>query len=82
MRRTALVVLVAFSLVLAGWFGWQAVDPIFALAIGWFVFSEVPTWTMLAGASLVVTAGCLIIWREHQLGLERARQRKAMSPQG
>jgi drug/metabolite transporter (DMT)-like permease len=55
---------------------------IFALAIGWFVFSEVPTWTMLAGASLVVTAGCLIIWREHQLGLERARQRKAMSPQG
>ena len=55
---------------------------IFAIAIGWFIFSEVPTWTMLLGASLVVTAGCLIIWRERQLGLERARQRKAMSPQG
>ncbi len=55
---------------------------IFALLIGWFVFSEVPTSTMLAGALLVVTAGILIIWRERRLGLERARQRKAMTPQG
>jgi hypothetical protein len=30
----------------------------------------------------VVTAGILIIWRERALGLERARQRKAMTPQG
>lgn len=55
---------------------------IFALAIGWFVFAEAPTWTMLLGAALVVTAGILIIWRERQLGLERARQRKAMPLQG
>ncbi|MDQ2065991.1 DMT family transporter [Xinfangfangia sp. CPCC 101601] len=55
---------------------------IFALAIGWYVFDETPTWTMLLGAALVVTAGILIIWRERQLGMERARQRKAMSPQG
>jgi drug/metabolite transporter (DMT)-like permease len=55
---------------------------IFALAIGYFVFSEVPTWTMLGGAALIVTAGILIIWREHKLGLERAKQRKAMTPQG
>jgi len=55
---------------------------IFALAIGYFIFSEVPTWTMLGGAALIVTAGILIIWREHKLGLERARQRKAMTPQG
>ncbi len=55
---------------------------VFAIAIGWFIFSEAPTWTMLLGASLVVTAGILIIWRERQLGLERAGQRKAMSPQG
>lgn len=53
---------------------------IFALLIGYFVFAEVPTWTMLAGAALVVVAGILIIWRERQLGLERARQRKAMTP--
>ncbi|NPD15562.1 DMT family transporter [Xinfangfangia sp. D13-10-4-6] len=54
---------------------------IFALAIGWFVFAEVPTRTMLGGAVLIIFAGMMIIWRERRLGLERARQRKAMSPQ-
>jgi drug/metabolite transporter (DMT)-like permease len=53
---------------------------LFALGIGYFVFSEVPTWTMLGGAALIVVAGILIIWRERKLGLERARQRKAMTP--
>lgn len=55
---------------------------IFALGIGWFVFAEAPTVTMLAGAAIVITAGVLIIWRERRLGIERARQRKAMTPQG
>ena len=55
---------------------------IFALLIGYFVFAEVPSWTMLGGAALVVLAGVLIIWRERKLGLERAQRRKAMSPQG
>lgn len=55
---------------------------LFALGIGWFVFAELPTLPMLGGAALIVTAGILIIWRERQLGLERARQRKAMTPQG
>ena len=53
---------------------------IFALAIGYFVFAEVPTKTMLIGAAVVVSAGCLIIWRERKLGLERSKQRKAMTP--
>lgn len=53
---------------------------IFALGIGYFVFAEVPTLTMLTGAAVVVLAGCLIIWRERQLGIERAKQRKAMTP--
>jgi len=55
---------------------------IFALLIGYFVFAEVPTWTMLGGAALVISAGILIIWRERRLGLERSRGRKAMTPQG
>ena len=46
---------------------------IFSLGIGLFVFGEVPTLTMMTGAALVVTAGILIIWRERQLGLERAK---------
>jgi drug/metabolite transporter (DMT)-like permease len=53
---------------------------LFALLIGYAVFDEVPTATMLGGAALVILAGILIIWRERQLGLERARQRKASTP--
>jgi drug/metabolite transporter (DMT)-like permease len=53
-----------------------------ALGIGFFLFGEVPTPIMLLGAAIIIAAGVLIIWRERQLGLERARQRKAMTPQG
>jgi drug/metabolite transporter (DMT)-like permease len=60
----------------------EYVSILFALAIGYWAFGEVPTLTMLGGAALVVAAGVLIIWRERQLGLERNRQRKAMTPQG
>lgn len=55
---------------------------LFALLIGYFVFAEVPTGQMLAGASLVILAGVLIIWREHALGLKRAKARSGMTPQG
>lgn len=55
---------------------------ILALLIGYFVFDEVPTLVMLSGASLVILAGVMIIWREHQLGLQRAKQRKAATPGG
>jgi drug/metabolite transporter (DMT)-like permease len=53
-----------------------------ALMIGYWVFEEIPTMTTLMGASLVITAGLIIIYRERQLGLKRARQRKVMTPQG
>ncbi len=53
-----------------------------ALIVGYFVFGEVPTLTMLGGAAIVISAGVIIILREHHLGLERARQRKAMTPSG
>ena len=55
---------------------------LFALIIGYFVFGEVPTRVMLIGASIVVLAGVLIILREHWLGIERARSRTAVTPQG
>lgn len=58
------------------------VSIMFALAIGYWGFDEVPTRTMLLGAAIVIAAGILIIWRERQLGLKRAAQRKAMTPQG
>ncbi|MDB4111049.1 DMT family transporter [Yoonia sp.] len=53
-----------------------------ALLIGYFIFDEVPTGTMLIGAGIVIFAGVLIIWRERKLGLQRAQQRKAMGNVG
>lgn len=53
---------------------------LFALVIGYVAFDEVPTWAVMGGAALVTCAGLIIVWREHQLGLERNRQRKAMGP--
>jgi drug/metabolite transporter (DMT)-like permease len=53
-----------------------------ALMIGYWVFEEIPTMTTLMGASLVIAAGLIIIYRERHLGLKRARQRKVMTPQG
>ncbi|MCC5984281.1 MAG: DMT family transporter [Rhodobacteraceae bacterium] len=58
------------------------VQILFSLAIGYWVFSEVPTAPMLFGASLVIAAGVIIIWRERQLGLERDKPSKAGTPQG
>lgn len=55
---------------------------LFGLVIGFFIFGDVPTLTMLAGSGIVIAAGLFIIYREHQLGLERARARKAVTPQG
>ncbi len=53
-----------------------------ALVFGYWLFAEVPTSTMLAGAALIIVAGLFIIWREHRLGLERGRARQSVTPQG
>ena len=53
-----------------------------ALAIGYFIFAEVPTPAMLGGAALIMLSGLVILLRERQLGIERARSRKVMTPQG
>lgn len=53
---------------------------IFAIAIGYFLFAEIPTPQTLAGGALVVAAGILIIWRESRLGMNRDRPRRAGSP--
>lgn len=55
---------------------------IFAAAIGYVIFNEVPTWTMVSGAALVVAGGVLIIWRERQLGIQRRRARSVTDPKG
>ena len=58
----------------------EYVSMLLAVLIGWFLFDEAPTAPVIAGASVVILAGILIIWRERRLGLERNRPRKAMTP--
>ena len=55
---------------------------IFAVLIGWLIFSEVPTLTIIIGASLVIAGGVLIIWRERQLGLDRSKTKGKTPPHG
>jgi drug/metabolite transporter (DMT)-like permease len=60
----------------------EYVSMVLALAFGYLIFSETPTVSMLGGAALIVMAGLFIIWRERKLGIERAKARGAITPQG
>ncbi|MGL5117425.1 MAG: DMT family transporter, partial [Beijerinckiaceae bacterium] len=53
------------------------ISMIWAIAIGWLLFGQLPQAIVLAGAVVVVASGIFVIWRERQLGLDRTRQRKA-----
>jgi len=53
---------------------------LFAILLGYFLFDELPTALMLAGSGLVIVAGVLVIWREHQLGVERSKVRAVSEP--
>jgi drug/metabolite transporter (DMT)-like permease len=37
-----------------------------AVGFGYYVFAEVPHWSMWIGAPLVISAGLIILWREYQ----------------
>lgn len=53
---------------------------LFAILLGYIWFDELPTLTMLSGASLVVAGNILVIWRESRLGLERGKARSVTDP--
>ncbi|MGV6805811.1 MAG: DMT family transporter [Ruegeria sp.] len=48
---------------------------LFAIFIGYVWFDELPTLAILMGAALVIAGNAVVIWREHQLGLERGKAR-------
>jgi drug/metabolite transporter (DMT)-like permease len=52
---------------------------IWALLIGWLVFGDLPGAAVMVGGSIVAASGLLIVWRERQLGLQRAKERAAAS---
>jgi drug/metabolite transporter (DMT)-like permease len=48
---------------------------IWAILLGWILFSELPASAVYLGAAIVITSGIYIAWRERQLGFERAAER-------
>jgi drug/metabolite transporter (DMT)-like permease len=46
---------------------------LWALLLGFLVFGELPDALVYAGAAIIAGAGLFVIWRERQLGLQRAR---------
>lgn len=60
----------------------EYVSMLLSLTLGYLIFADVPTLTMLLGAGLIVAAGLFIIFRERRLGLQRAEARRVMTPQG
>ncbi|WP_210484739.1 DMT family transporter [Microvirga antarctica] len=47
---------------------------IWALLIGWIAFGDLPALTVIVGGLIVAATGLFIIWREHRLGLQRAKE--------
>jgi drug/metabolite transporter (DMT)-like permease len=50
---------------------------IWAIAVGYFLFGQLPAFIVVVGAVIVVMAGIFVIWRERQLGLDRKRQKES-----
>lgn len=53
---------------------------ILGIAIAYTLFGDIPAINTLFGTAITVSAGIFIIYREHQLGLERKAARKASPP--
>jgi drug/metabolite transporter (DMT)-like permease len=51
---------------------------IWAAALGYFLFGEVPMEQVWLGAAVIVAAGLFIIWRERQLGRQRALRAESL----
>lgn len=52
---------------------------LFAIAIGYYVFAEIPRVTTWLGAPLVIAAGGIILWREY-VKLKRIRSASRLEP--
>jgi drug/metabolite transporter (DMT)-like permease len=50
---------------------------LWALLLGYWLFGELPSALVYAGASIVAGAGLFVIWRERQIGIQRAREAEA-----
>jgi drug/metabolite transporter (DMT)-like permease len=46
---------------------------LWAFLLGYFVFGELPTGYVYAGAAVVIACGLFILWRERKVGVPRRR---------
>lgn len=53
---------------------------IWVLMVSLVVFGAWPSSTILIGTAIVIAAGLFVIWREHRLGIERTRSKRAQTP--
>jgi len=58
----------------------EYVSLILTIIIGYVVFSDVPTLTMIIGAVIIIGSGIAVILREHRLGLDRVKSKEANTP--
>jgi drug/metabolite transporter (DMT)-like permease len=58
----------------------EYVSMLWGISFGFLVFGEVPTASVVLGGGIVIAASIFIIFRERQLGIQRARERKAARP--
>ena len=47
---------------------------IWSTLAGWLVFAHLPPLTTWIGAPLIVAAGLIVVWREHRLSIDRAKE--------
>ncbi len=52
---------------------------IWALLIGWILFSDKPDPSLVFGAGIVIAAGLVVIFRERHLGIVRRQEKEASS---
>lgn len=50
---------------------------LWALLLGYWLFGELPDTLVYLGAGIVTAAGLFVIWRERQLGVQRALEAEA-----
>lgn len=53
---------------------------ILTIIVGFVIFADIPTASMLIGSVIIVASGIAVILREHFLGLDRARAKQASTP--
>jgi drug/metabolite transporter (DMT)-like permease len=55
---------------------------LWAILVGYFLFSSVPSHVMLIGSGIVIASGLFVIYREQRLGIQRSRERASKTPTG